>query len=383
MKNLAIISEYNPFHIGHKYHIEKSKQLTGATHITAIMSGNFVQRGEPAINDKYIRARNAVINGCDLVIELPFIYATSSSEYFSRGAINILEKSNSIDYLSFGSESGNIDKLKKCASIKFYSKEIINDNFKKYSKRGLSYASAMQRAVSELSDFYPTKSNDILAVAYIERLLEINSKIKTITIKRKGADYNSLEKNTFPSAAFLREEIKKGIDISKYIAKVDKLSSQSKPVFLNQFKDMIFLSILRDNLNKILGCSEGLDMALINKLYSSNSIEELLGKVKTKRYALSRLKRLLIHILVRLDKSSFKKLNKTSYIKVLAFNNNGRDIIRKIKKNSDIQLVYSYNDRINNNEINKCIYFDKISSDIYALKQNKISINNYTRNLII
>ena len=216
MSIVGIISEYNPFHEGHKYHIEKSKEITGADYVVCVMSGNFVQRGMPAIIPKHTRAKNAILNGADLVIELPVIYSTSSSDIFAKAGVEILEALN-CEYLSFGSEEGNIDRLKEVSNNLLDKR--LDDYIKSFYSVGLNYPKAREIAYGELFNDnceLLQKPNNILGLEYLKYI----GAIKPVTVKRVGAEYNSDEINyskKYQSATAIRKNIYSGLDVSEYV----------------------------------------------------------------------------------------------------------------------------------------------------------------------
>ena len=219
MKVIGLITEYNPFHFGHLYHLEKSKKLTGADYSIAIMSGSFVQRGEPSLIDKWTKAKMAIDNGVDLVIELPFIFSSQTAELFAYGSIVLLHKLNIIDYISFGSELDDIDYLKTIADILVEEPSYYKQRLKKYLNMGYSFPVSRSNALEDyFSKFHIENpeniknnlkmSNNILAIEYLKSLKIIDSSIKPITIKRIGSSYNEYKLNhRIASATGIRNSI--------------------------------------------------------------------------------------------------------------------------------------------------------------------------------
>ncbi len=384
MKTIGIISEYNPFHYGHKFHIEKTKELTGSNYVVAIMSGNFVQRGEPAIIDKYIRAERAIKCGVDLVIELPFIYATSSAERFAKGAVSILEELSVIDFLSFGTESDSLDNLKELAHINHKYKHEIIQSFKKQLEKGLSYAAAKSLALKEFTELSASKPNDILALSYLISMIEIQSKMIPISVKRSGSDYLDDELKPFSSALAIRKALNNKKEIREFLP-YEMGNDFDNPVRLNDFSDMIIANLYNQKLTDINLCSEGIDKLINNNLPTTEDILSLLKNIKSKRYPMARLKRLLIHSLMGLTKSKFSRLYGVTYLKVLALNKKGTLILNKIKKNSDIDIVTSAADCYSEDiRVKQSLDIDIKATNIYRyISRGKYTKNDYTRNLLI
>lgn len=215
MKAVGLVTEYNPFHNGHLYHLNKAMELTGADISVAVMSGDFVQRGEPAVLDKYVRASMALNSGVNLVVELPVNYAVSSAESFAAGALKVLNYIKA-DSIAFGSESGDIERLSKLAHILCDNEDALYKEISKYTANGISYAAARQKVVEKLTDkdtaAMLTSSNNILAVEYLKAIIKNNYAIKSYTIKRQGDSYNDTDiRSDYASATALRENLKNGI----------------------------------------------------------------------------------------------------------------------------------------------------------------------------
>ena len=216
MKAVGLVTEYNPFHNGHLYHLNKAMELTGVDISVAVMSGDFVQRGEPAVLDKYTRASMALNSGVNLVVELPVNYAVSSAESFAAGALKVLDYIKA-DSIAFGSESGDIERLSKLAHILCDNEDALYKEISKYTANGISYAAARQKAVEKLTDkdtgAMLTSSNNILAVEYLKAIIKNNYAIKPYTIQRQGDSYNDTDiRSEYASATALRENLKNGMD---------------------------------------------------------------------------------------------------------------------------------------------------------------------------
>jgi predicted nucleotidyltransferase len=321
MNALAIVSEYNPFHDGHRYHISESRKLLRPDGIIAILGGDFMQRGEPARQAKEVRAEAAIAGGIDLALELPFAYAAQSAEYFARGAVEIADALGVVTHLSFGSESGDIEAIGKVAEL--LAEEP--DNFKGALARGLaggmSFPAARERAVREAlgskAALILKDSNDILGVEYVKALKKRRSKILPIAIKRN---------EEFPSASELRGERPAGN--------------------LNGLLKYIILRLEPEGLSEIFGMREGLENRICaaaanlsrnssgGSSAGSSGMDEIVRKVSTKRYSHSTIRRLLINALVGFTASEAEEVHgsRRPYSRILAFNETGRKLIREIKK---------------------------------------------------
>lgn len=330
MKTAAIIAEYNPFHNGHKYHIEETKKH--ADRIIILMSGSFVQRGEPSIYSKWSRAAAAVRNGADLVLELPFYYAVSSSRDFAFGAVKIIDALGTVDLLSFGSESADADILSE--GLNEDKPSLYSDLIKRYQKDGLSYPAAEAKAAKKCGIYYPDTPNDLLASEYIKALTALKSGITPLLVKRTAKHDSSQSVGRFLSASAIRDLIKKGEDISSFIPE----SLDEAPLFFEDLSKLIYLSVL--NLDRERFTVRSLsDTELINticKAVPTPDITSYLYNIKSKRYTMSRVKRTLLHILVN---SGEKIPDFEPYSRVLALNDTGREILRDIKKSGRIKII--------------------------------------------
>lgn len=360
MKIAGLITEYNPFHNGHKYHIEATRQLTGADYVVVIMSGNFVQRGAPAIADKYTRSEMALSCGADLILELPVCYAVSSAEFFALGAVKLLSSLGCIDYLCFGSESGNINTLYKIAEI------LINetDNYKRllssYLKQGLSYPLARANAISEhtgnteYADIL-SSPNNILAIEYLKALKRTNSTIIPVTIKRLISDYHEKSLNSeITSATSIRNLVinnNRSIhDLDLYIPAnaaniLTKQYKKSFPIIENDFSQMIYYKLSQGNpatASEYLDSSKELSRRIYNKLNQYTYAEDFIKVLKTKDITYTRISRFLFHLILNLKKTSFNKYindNIVYYARVLGFNKLSGPLLNNIKAASSIPLI--------------------------------------------
>lgn len=330
MKIAAIIAEYNPFHSGHKFHIEETKKIADA--VIVIMSGSFVQRGEGAIYSKFARAKAATLSGADLVLELPFLYSTASSRDFAFGAVKILNELNVVDFLSFGSESGNIELLKRIAS--FDESEEFRDILKSLIEEGLSYPRAKEEALKKCNLPYAEGANDLLGTEYISALNKLNSAISPICIKRTVAHDSADETGGYLSASAIRDKIREGADISAYLPH----PFSEEPLFYESLSPLIAYSVM--NLSKddyhVRGKADSDLISTIKNTPFTKDTNSYLYNIKSKRYTMSRVKRTLLHILL----NSGEKIPEFSpYARVLSLNTTGAEILKRIKKESDIKII--------------------------------------------
>ncbi len=330
MKVAAIIAEYNPFHSGHKFHIEETKKAADA--VVVIMSGSFVQRGEPAIFSKFARAKAAVLSGADLVLELPFLYSTASSRDFAEGAVRILNSLNVVDILSFGSESGDAELLKKIAL--YEESEEFKEAIKSFSKEGLPYPAAKEGAFKKCKFQLPEGPNDTLGYEYIRALNKLSSKITPYCIKRTVPHDSEIYDGIHLSASALRKMIKEGLDVSSFVPNL----TCDTPLFYEDMSSLIALSIM--NLSKdsypVRSLSDSELISTIKNTPFTEDINSYLYNIKSKRYTMSRVKRTLLHILLN---SGEKIPEFAPYARVLSLNTTGAEILKRIKKESDIKII--------------------------------------------
>jgi len=404
MNLLGLIVEYNPFHNGHKYHLEKSKEKTNATHTMAIMSGSFLQRGEPALFDKYTRAEMAVKNGVDLVIELPTLYACQSAEIFSHGAISILNSLNCVNSVCFGSEEGSIEILSTIAKILVQEPEEFKSALKKHLDDGHVFPLARSKALFEYIKAQNllhlnenqlqqvlNSSNNILGIEYIKSLIKLSSNIKPYTITRIASEYNSNDiSGNICSATAIRNVLREGANLS-HVENVipkstfneinSKIDNNFSPVFDYMFYNILSSMIIRDydNLHSYFEVNEGIENKIYSNIFTSSNLEDLINSTKSKRYTMTKIKRTLNNILLGIKKEDVirvKDLNSVPYIRVLAFNNKGREIIKKIKTSSDVEIITKFSkiSHIEDSTFKTLIKYDLKSSNMYNLvyyKNNK------------
>lgn len=327
MNICGIIAEYNPFHNGHKLHIEQTREKFGATHIVAVMSGNFTQRGDIAIADKYARAETALKNGVDLVIELPLPYALASAEQFARGAVFLLEALGCVDMLSFGSECGDIDLLSETAGAVLYAQQT--EEFYSLMRRGDSFPTALQKTIEknyekEIMDALTTPNNT-LAVEYLKALGELGSYITPVTIARSGAAHDD-EKSSenIASASKIRRLILSGKGADEYLP--EPFTAETADI---RRLETAILAKLRTMSKSEIEKAPNVFIGLENRIYKaarvSRSLAELYLLTKTKRYTMARIRRIILSCFLGVRKSDLK--GEPAYVHILGMNARGREIL--------------------------------------------------------
>jgi predicted nucleotidyltransferase len=363
MKIVGIVSEYNPFHNGHMYQIKKAKELSGAGFCIAVMSGSFVQRGEPAICDKWARAEMALRCGVDLVVELPVIYSAQSAEFFATGAVRILDKMGA-DFISFGAENDDIEALS--AAARLFAREP--EEFKKHLglnlKKGISFPKARENAahVLGIKDII-SSPNNILGIEYIKALQRLGSKMKPVPVKRVGSQHDGVG-----SASYLRSIMP--ISAKEYMPRPAfkiyqrELKNKKAPVTIAPL-EIAIVSRLRimpaSELSLISGVSEGLENRIKQAVSGFSSLDDIICRIKTKRYVLSRIRRIMINALLNITHEDVIK--KPEYIRILGMNANGQRILKNLKSTADIPIIVKTADAIKTDMLLK----DFAATDIYSL----------------
>ena len=344
VKSIGIICEYNPFHNGHIYQINKIKEMFPDSIIIAVMSGNFTQRGIPSILTKDEKASICINNNIDLVIELPFVFASQSADIFASGAIQIL-KALKVEYLVFGSEANDIETLTNIADIQINSSEYDKE-VKKYLDLGYNYPTAMNKALKINFDFQ-NSPNDLLGLSYIKAIKLEKASITPISIKRTN-DFHSIDlNNKIVSATAIRNALMENKNIEDYVPKevYNILKNKNNKEYFKYLKYKIISE--GTSINKYQTVDEGIENRILKAIDKSNSLDELINAVKTKRYTYNKLCRMFIHILCSLTKEEAQNNKSINYIRVLEFNKNGQHYLSKIKKELQIPLITTtkyYND---------------------------------------
>ncbi len=414
MKTVGLITEYNPFHLGHKYHIERAKELTGADNSIVIMSGNYVQRGTPSFVDKYTKTRVAINNGADLIIELPFCFACASAEYFAYSAVSILDKLNITDYLCFGSENDDIALLSDIADILSTEPPEYRNALKEYLKSGCSFPLARQNALIDyISKEKPSKSaadikvikeivkspNNILGIEYIKALKKRNSSIVPVCFKRINAGYHDTDVSTrFYSATAIREnddlhDTLKSID-AYYMENYNK----TYPVLPDLFSGILGASLIthlhHGTLEEIFGVSKDLTDRISNNIDNFIDFTSFTDTLKTKELSHTAISRALLHIMLNITKNDIADYisnDIADYIRVLGFNKKGAGLLGNISKKSDMAILTKMSDSTdllkdlpshNKRLFDNWLYADSLYRMTGVNKYNFISQNEFNRKLI-
>lgn len=375
MKICGIVAEYNPFHNGHAYHCEKTRQLLGdETALAAVMSGNFVQRGDFAILDKYQRAAMAVQNGLDLVIELPLAAALSSAEDFSRGAIAVLEQMGCVTHLSFGSECGDITRIQKAARA---DRSLVH----RYMTAGASYAAALQQAVSTAdpdAGALFSHPNNTLGIEYCAALDTLGSQITPITIFRDGAAHDSADAHVRPSASFLRTQIMQAhLEICQTRMPASAFSILSKACDTGHAPasqtvcDLALVSYLRRlspaDFIPYTGDIDGLHHRLYRAVQQNCNFSAICQAAQTRRYPLARIRRALLRTYLGLchDASPLPH-----YLRVLAIGPRGRKLLREIAAHASLPLIIKpVSEKKLPQDLQPYLQQDVLADDLYSLAQ--------------
>lgn len=340
MKILGLIVEYNPFHLGHLYHLNEAKKLINPDVTVIVMSSHFVQRGEPAISDKWTRADVAIKNGIDLVIELPFVYSVQSADYFARGAIDILHKLNVTDIV-FGSETGDIEIFENIALTIKNNQNEYDKLVKKYMALGLRYPDACNQALTLLMNKSVTTPNDLLGLAYVKEVINNDYQINLHCIKRTN-DFHSLEIKNICSASAIRNAIKNKIDISNQFCNYEDYNEFYFLDNLFPFLRYRLLTITKNDLKNLHLVDEGIENLLIDKITDCGDIEEFISILTSKRYTRSRIQRMLIHVLMNNSKTEIVTAMNIDYIRVLKMNDIGQKYLNKIKKHCLYKIITNF-----------------------------------------
>jgi len=404
---LGIVAEYNPFHNGHLYHLQKSKELTNSEFTICVIGGNFAQRGDTSLIDKWTKTEMCLNNGIDLVIELPTIYNISSAENFADGAIKILDSLKIVDFVSFGSEVGNINTLDNIAKVLVEEpKEYITmlnhelntgSSFPKAREKALLlYLNDIRRYTNVLSE-----PNNILAIEYLKALRRQNSLIRGVTISREKCGYNDPKcKNNFASATAIRDHVynQKFNEIAHTMpANVsnllkNKLDRGEVITSLKKFEKEIVYALRKMTVEQIAelpDVTEGLENTIKTAVNTYNNLEDIISLVKSKRYTYSRICRILLYALLDITKKDMRlSMKEQPYIRVLGFNKNGEFLLSEIaNQNPKLPIITSvkkFNDTNNNKNLQRLLDIDIFASNVYTLgyEYNSLCNLDYTKNII-
>lgn len=390
MKICAVIAEFNPFHNGHKYLINKIKEDFGDVAVISLMSGNFVQRGEPAITDKWKRCEMALSEGVDLIFELPFVFACNNARDFARGSIGILNAFGCVDHLVFGTEYGDLEKLENIANKIFIETEEFKEELDKQLNKGISYSGAYINAVRNITgedEKFFARSNNILALEYLKEMRRCKSSMKAYSVARKSAGYNDVnECEGMAGASQLRKLVDESFDwkseISKYMPKQAYRQLVDSEIFTKEdfFRLIRYKLIGYENrkyeASKFYGIAEGLENRFIDAAARSGSIADILERVGTKRYSEARIKRVLISVLTDFEKQDYFdiKESKVFYTRVLGFTEKGQTVLSIIKKKNkdNIDIMTNPNKyEFKNKMAEKQFSYDVLAQTIYWSVKNR------------
>lgn len=406
-KVLGIIAEYNPFHNGHLYHLEKSKKDTGSNYTVAIMSGNFTQRGSTSLIDKWSKAESAIQCGVDLVIELPVLYSISSAENFAEGAIKILDSLKVVDYISFGAETNDIEILSKCADVLYREPREYKTLLSHELKKGLSYPKARENALmmylNDIRKFANVLSspNNILGIEYLKALKKLKSNIQPVSISRYEVGYNDLSyTENIASSTAIRNMVKNNgfkalqnlMPAPSYATLVQNINLGHIIPDISVFeKEIIYILRKMDTqeIAELPDVSEGLEFAIKNAANSCNSVPEFLNIIKSKRYTATRLQRILLYALLGITKKDMDISKKIQpYIRVLGLNNRGKFLISEIAKaNPKLEIVTSvkrFTDENSNKNLQMMLDKDIWATNVYTIGYEEDSWNNldFTKKIV-
>ena len=390
MKTVGLITEYNPFHNGHAYHIEKAKMLTGADRVIVVMSGDFVQRGAPAVMPKHLRAESALLSGASLIIELPVCFATGSAEYFAQGSISLLNQLGCIDSICFGSECGDLHLLKEIAQILADEPIEYQTALKQALKEGASFPAARQEALNIYSDKYSeilASPNNILGIEYLKALAKIHSKMEPFTIKRIGAGYHDMDiDGQFSSATAIRSDIYQLADVNSSSESLPLTHIQTQvpsschelmkknyqtryPVKADDFSLLLKAKLLSETAGSL---SHYLDMSpeLANRILRLRndylSFEQFCDLLKTKELTRSRISRSFIHVLLGITNDWLTAMKAPApYARILGFRRDHADLLGILKRTSDIPLITSPARAVLANTAYQMLELDIYASDLY------------------
>lgn len=375
MEIIGIVAEYNPFHNGHLYQIQKIKEKYPDSILVAVVSSTFTQRGTVSILNKWTKTKIALDNHIDIVIELPFVYATQSSDIFAKGAVALLNKLK-VTRIIFGTERDNLNELSLSADIQLNNKEY-HKLVKLYLSKGLNYPTATNKALEDLTGQVVTTPNDLLALSYIKEIKSNNYQIKYENIKRTSSYHGTEINNNITSASNIRKLYQENKDIDNLIPySKEQLYKVGMNKFLPLLKYQIFLN--QDTLNKYQTVDEGIEGRIIKYITKSSTYEELINNIKTKRYTYNKISRMLLHILISFTKEEAQNIN-IDYIRLLGFSSNGKHYLNKIKKELDVPLITGYK-----KNISKVLDIELRTTKIYTLIiGNELLLEEYRNKPII
>ena len=410
-KVVGIIAEYNPFHNGHLYHLLQAKDLAQADYVVAVISGNFTQRGDTSIVDKWTKAYMAICGGCDLVLELPTVYSISSAENFASGAVKILDSLKIVDSIAFGAEASDLATLNNIANVLFQEPRGYTNILTHELQKGISFPSARENAIlMYLNDIKRyanilNSPNNILAIEYLKALKTQKSNMNPIMVKRSKVYYNDDRiVDDFASATAIRklikrreyEDLRKVVPRSTYKILSRQIRDGNIVLGLENFEKEIIYTLRKMSIREIANLpdvSEGLENLIKNSADNCNDMSKLIANIKSKRYTQTRIQRILLYALLGIDKKMMEDSKKvTPYVRVLGFTNKGKELISEInKRNPKINMITSVkkfiekNNKPSNRTIMQMLQKDIFATDVYTLGfdfESKANLD-FTNNMII
>ena len=339
-KIIGIVVEYNPFHNGHLYQINKIKEKYKDSLIIVCMSSSFTQRADASILNKWDKTKVALENNVDIVIELPYIYSTQSSDIFASKAVQLLNHLK-INTLCFGSETENIDDIVNSAKIQLNNKDFDN-KVKEYLDLGINYPTALNNALKDLNAKEINTPNDLLAISYIKEILKNNLNIEIFNIKRTNDFHDITSNDDVISASNIRNKLQNKQDIKNNVPQNVYKLLKNKNIEIDEFKYLKYKIITEDNLDKYVDVDEGISSRIKKSLEKSNNKEELIQNIKTKRYTYNKICRMLNHILCSFTKEENNQTKNLEYIRILGFTEQGKQYLNEIKNDIKLPILNKY-----------------------------------------
>ena len=358
-KVVGIVAEYNPFHNGHLYQINKIREKYNNATIVVVCSSSFTQRGDTSILNKFDKAEVALNNGVNLVVELPYVYSTQSSDIFASAAIKILNYLK-VDAICFGTERNSIGDIKKCAVTQL-DDPTYDRIVKEELDSGVNYPTALNKALKKLIDIEITEPNDLLALSYIKEIIKNQYNIEIFNIKRTNDFHDTESNDSIISASNVRNKIMNGIDIKDYVPNDVYLKLKDIKLDNKYFEFLKYKINSESDLEKYLDVDEGLSTRIRNSIDKSNSLDELIQNIKTKRYTYNKISRMLNHILCSFTKDERDKTKDIEYIRILGFDKVGQKHLNSIKDNMDIKILNKFDTSY------KALEIEKRVSSIYSM----------------
>ena len=407
---IGVVAEYNPFHNGHYYHLQATKEITGAEYCVAVISGNFTQRGDTSIVNKWAKAYMAICGGADLVIELPTVYSISSAENFASGAVKILDNLKVVNAISFGAEANDFATLNIIANVLYEEPKAYTNILSHELKKGISYPAARENALmmylNDIKRYANTLSspNNILAIEYLKALKIQKSKLEPIMIRRKKVYYNDNKiVDDFASATAIRKllqggeyaNLRKVIPRSSYTIIGQESRKGGMVLSLSKYEKEIIYTLRKMTVEEIADLpdvSEGLQFAIKNAANEANNLKDLISNIKSKRYTQTRIQRILLYALLGIDKKLMENSRKVvPYVRVLGFTQKGKSLLSEIsRRNPKLNIITSLKKYMDQNQNKNKVLAEMLEKDIFAtdvytlgyIGDSKANLD-FTNNMII